>query len=91
MGAFNFILDSDGTVRHCLLCEESRYGDLLTDSFEAIWFGAEANEARRQIRALCCPSCPAGCHLSPVNAGELAELVWRQAIKPRLGRHLRSV
>lgn len=90
MGAFNFILDSDGTARHCLLCEESRYGSLLTDSFDAVWFGPEANEARRQIRARRCPSCSAGCHLSPVNAGELAELVWRQAIRPRLERHVRS-
>jgi MoaA/NifB/PqqE/SkfB family radical SAM enzyme len=90
MGFYNFVLEHDGTVYPCPTYEKTGFGNLLTDSFEDLWFGERANEVRRQVRAQYCPTCSSTCYPSPINALELAQMVWRQKIKGRLRGPSRS-
>jgi radical SAM protein with 4Fe4S-binding SPASM domain len=78
MGHYVFILEHDGGVYPCLNCEGTCFGNLLRDSFEDIWFGRQADDARRQLRARCCPACSSICYSQPVNALEVIDMVWRR-------------
>lgn len=80
MGFYSFVLECDGIVYHCPTSEEIGLGNLLTDSFEDVWFGEQANAVRRQVRTQNCSTCPAACYPSPINVLELADMVWRQKI-----------
>jgi MoaA/NifB/PqqE/SkfB family radical SAM enzyme len=86
MGVYDFVIECDGVVYHCPTFEKIGLGNLLTDSFENVWFGEQANAVRRQVRALYCPTCPSACYPAPINALELAELVWLQKLKWRPSR-----
>jgi MoaA/NifB/PqqE/SkfB family radical SAM enzyme len=86
MGLYSFVLDHDGAVYPCFVGDNVAFGNLVTDPFESVWFGAQADKARQRLRAHHCPSCPAGCYPLPVNALELVEMVWLHGLKPRLAR-----
>jgi MoaA/NifB/PqqE/SkfB family radical SAM enzyme len=73
MGLYNFILECNGDVHFCFNSEEINLGNLLTDSFESVWFGEHTDKARRKLRALHCPTCPAMCYPMPVSIVELLE------------------
>lgn len=75
MGLYNFVLEHDGNVHLCFNSEEISLGNLLTDSFESVWFGEHADKARRKLRALHCHSCPAMCYPMPVSMFELLEML----------------
>jgi MoaA/NifB/PqqE/SkfB family radical SAM enzyme len=81
MGFYGFTLEHDGSVYPCVNCERRSFGNLLDDSFEKAWFGAEADRVRRQLRASCCPTCTSACFPPPANALELAEVAWRQRFR----------
>jgi MoaA/NifB/PqqE/SkfB family radical SAM enzyme len=84
MGLYGFVLEHDGCVYPCVNCERRAFGNLLDDPFEEVWFGPQAEEARRQLGA-CCSTCTSMCYTQPVNAVELAQATWM-----RLRRRLRS-
>jgi MoaA/NifB/PqqE/SkfB family radical SAM enzyme len=84
MGYYGFVLEHNGNVYPCVNCEGNSFGNLLTDSFENVWFGPSANDARRALRVECCPSCTSMCYPPPSNALEMARIAWDQQIKPRL-------
>jgi MoaA/NifB/PqqE/SkfB family radical SAM enzyme len=93
MGWYGFALEHDGSVYPCINCERASFGNLLTDSFESVWFGEQANDARRQLRALCCPTCTSVCYPLPINALEVIETGWRRwqrRVKSQLGGNSRS-
>jgi MoaA/NifB/PqqE/SkfB family radical SAM enzyme len=89
MGFYAFVLEHDGNVYPCVNCEKNSFGNLLTDSFQELWFGGRANDARRELRSACCPTCTSVCYPLPVNAREVAALSWRRwrrRIKSRLNK-----
>ena len=67
MGFFGFVLEHDGGVYPCVNCEDASFGNLLHEPFEQVWFGRQANEARRQLRASCCSTCTSMCYVQPVT------------------------
>jgi radical SAM protein with 4Fe4S-binding SPASM domain len=68
MDFYGAVLEHNGDVYPCINCEHSSFGNLLTSSFEEVWFGERANEARVRLRASCCPTCTSVCYPLPVNA-----------------------
>jgi radical SAM protein with 4Fe4S-binding SPASM domain len=82
MGFFGFVLEHDGSVYPCVNCEDASFGNLLHEPFEQVWFGRQAEEARKQLRASCCPTCTSMCYVQPVNAVELIQTKWLQ-LHPR--------
>ena len=85
MGFYGFVLEHDGNVYPCVNYEKTGFGNLLTDSFKDVWFGALANDARRQIRSESCSTCPAPCYPNPVNFFQVAQVAWQQLIELRSG------
>lgn len=83
MGYYNFILEHDGNVYPCYTSETHPFGNLLTESFESVWFGEQANASRQYTQESCCPGCPASCYTHPVSPREVAQLIKLQ-YKPRL-------
>jgi radical SAM protein with 4Fe4S-binding SPASM domain len=77
MGFYGFLLEHDGNVYSCFNGQHVSFGNLLTNSFESVWYGKQAHEARRQVRAARCPTCPETTYSSPVNALEVVETVVR--------------
>jgi MoaA/NifB/PqqE/SkfB family radical SAM enzyme len=78
MGVYSFVLESDGKVYPCINCEEICFGSLLTDPFEDVWFGKQANQAREKLYTQCCPNCTSACYPLPVNALEVIQTGWQQ-------------
>jgi len=74
MGFYGFVLEHDGKLHPCVNCESALMGDLRSQSFGKAWFGAQAAEARRDLRESCCPRCSSICYAFPVNAIEVAVL-----------------
>ena len=71
----------DGTVPSCQF-NTAPAGNLRTSSFKALWYGAQAEEQRRWVRA--CPGCWAECEVLP-NAIYTGDLV-RHAVVRELRR-----
>jgi MoaA/NifB/PqqE/SkfB family radical SAM enzyme len=93
MGWYGFVLEHDGSVYPCINCEKAGFGNLLTDSFESVWFGKQADSARRQLRASCCPTCTSVCYPQPVNALEVIKTSWwrwQRRVKSQLDGNSRS-
>lgn len=84
MGFYGFVLEHDGNIYPCVNCERVSFGNLLTDSFDDIWFHGNSDEVRKQLRSSCCPTCPSMCFTAPINAGETIDYAWRRRIKPHL-------
>jgi MoaA/NifB/PqqE/SkfB family radical SAM enzyme len=78
MGFYGAVLEHNGDVYPCINCEHSSFGNLLTSSFEKVWFGERANEARVRLRASCCPTCTSACYPLPINALEVAQIRWQK-------------
>lgn len=78
MGFYGCVMEHDGNLYPCVNCEQHSLGNLLTDSFEDVWFGEQAAEARQQLRALCCPTCTSMCYPLPINALEVVQTSWRR-------------
>jgi len=74
MGFYGFVLEHDGSVYPCVNCEGTSFGNLLTTSFEQLWFGGIAEQARRQLRTSCCPTCTSMCYVQPTSATEIIAL-----------------
>jgi radical SAM protein with 4Fe4S-binding SPASM domain len=87
MGFYGFVLEHDGRVYPCVNCERRPFGDLRSESFEEAWFGPQANEARRELRQRCCPTCTSMCYTQAVNLWEMVETSWRRW-RGRIGARL---
>lgn len=75
MGFYGFILEHDGNIYSCVNCEQYSFGSVLTQSFDEVWFGPQAVDARRKVRETCCPSCVSMCYTLPAGPGELMQVV----------------
>lgn len=75
MGFYGCILEHDGHIYACVNCEQYSFGSVLTQSFDEVWFGAQAEEARRKVRATCCPDCVSMCYTLPAGPGELSRVI----------------
>jgi MoaA/NifB/PqqE/SkfB family radical SAM enzyme len=83
MGFYGCVLEHDGNLYPCVNCEQHSLGNLLTDSFEDVWFGERAAQVREQLRASCCPTCTSMCYPLPINALEVVQAGWRRRIARR--------
>ncbi len=86
MGFYGFVLEHDGSVYPCVNCETRSFGNLPRQSFDEVWFGDQATEARRRLRTNCCPGCTSMCYPAPVNILELAKATWRTRLTRRQKR-----
>ncbi len=75
MGFYGFILEHDGNIYSCVNCEQYSFGNVLTQSFDEVWFGKQAQTARQNVRTTCCPSCVSMCYTLPAGPVELAQVV----------------
>ena len=75
MGFYGFILEHDGHIYPCVNCESYSFGNVVEQAFDAVWFGAQAAEARKNLRETCCPTCPSMCYTPPAGPLELAQVV----------------
>jgi MoaA/NifB/PqqE/SkfB family radical SAM enzyme len=78
MGFYGCVIEHDAEVYPCVNCESQSFGNLLSDSFERIWFGERATQVRENLRVSCCPSCTSLCYPLPVNFYEVAMTSWRK-------------
>jgi MoaA/NifB/PqqE/SkfB family radical SAM enzyme len=74
MGFYGFVLEHMGDIYPCVNCEHKKFGNLLIDSFESVWFGDQAAEVRDYTAENCCPSCTSGCLSLPVGIAEMLKL-----------------
>jgi len=82
MGFYAFVLEHDGSIYPCVNCERKSFGNLLSQTFEEIWFDNESESVRGHLRSECCPTCTSMCYTLPVNTLEVAGVIWHQKIKP---------
>ncbi len=62
MGFFGCVVEHMGDVYPCINWENERFGNLMEQPFDDIWFGEQAQQARYNLRATGCPSCPSMCY-----------------------------
>jgi radical SAM protein with 4Fe4S-binding SPASM domain len=74
MGFYGFILECDGNVYPCFNGEQASLGNLMTNTFEDIWFGEQATKVRRQLRVSRCSTCPETTYPLPINVLEVIEM-----------------
>jgi MoaA/NifB/PqqE/SkfB family radical SAM enzyme len=73
MGFFGCVVEHTGEVYPCINWEHESFGNLLEQSFDEIWFGSAAQEARYNLRRTGCPTCPSMCYPHAVGVGEVAQ------------------
>jgi len=81
MGFYGFILEHDGHIYPCVNCESYSFGNVVEQPFDAVWFGAQAAEARKNLRETCCPTCPSMCYTLPAGPLELARVASQRLLK----------
>lgn len=87
MGYYQMYVNMEGKVFPCINSGDHVIGDLTLSAPEQIWFGRDADAARRAVRSDFCPTCPSACDGANLRgAGELATVV-----KDGLVRSLRRV
>lgn len=75
MSAFTYIrLAPDGEVTPCTLKNGLKMGNIRHQSFEEIWLGSAAQEARRQVSA--CSGCWVECDVIPSFAYQPSFYLW---------------
>ena len=78
MGYLGFVMEHTGNIYPCVNCEGKTFGNLLSQSFEEIWFGAKSENVRTELRQFCCPTCTSMCFPPPANAAEVVDLAIRK-------------
>jgi MoaA/NifB/PqqE/SkfB family radical SAM enzyme len=81
MGYYGFVLENNGTIYPCVNCETKAFGNLRKQTFREIWWGANADRLRREIRAECCPTCASICYSLPGNVVEVIDTTFHRIIK----------
>lgn len=61
-GSNSFFLDPQGNIYPCLVMDE-KLGNIREESFESIWESEKANQIRKNIRTLQCPTCWIECEV----------------------------
>lgn len=73
MGFFGCLVEHTGDVYPCPIWEQESFGNLLEESFDAVWFGDRARAARYKLRRTGCPTCSSMCYPHSVGLQEVAQ------------------
>jgi radical SAM protein with 4Fe4S-binding SPASM domain len=73
MGFFSCVIEHTGEVYPCPMWEYESFGNLLTNSFDEVWFSEQAQAARHKLRLTGCPDCTSICYAGPIGISEMLQ------------------